>query len=211
MILYQAGSLFNVPKGHLLGHACNCQGNWGRGIATEFAKHYPNAYLGYKLYCENKVEDILGKAQIFNAVKGFDSESHNILCLMTSDKESHEHDPVESILKNTYSAIKDYYDRYRTFFDVIHLPKINSGKFEVPWEETEKVLNEFPDLKFIVWENKEDISAEEKLKSLYALKDKLHPLSQILIVGFTETQNGILKIHDKRAVEEIYNAVFGKE
>ncbi len=32
-----------------------------------------------------------------------------------------------------------------------HLPKINSGLFKVPWEETEKILLEFPEVKWNVY------------------------------------------------------------
>jgi predicted NUDIX family NTP pyrophosphohydrolase len=33
----------------------------------------------------------------------------------------------------------------------IHMPKINSGLFKVPWEQTETVLKQFPEITFYVY------------------------------------------------------------
>lgn len=44
----------------------------------------------------------------------------------------------------------------------------------------------------------------DKLDKLYAIKKDLHPLTMILIVGFTETQKRVLGIHDIEFIEKMY-------
>ena len=52
------------------------------------------------------------------------------------------------------------------------------------------------------------MTSEEKLNALYKIKDKLHPITVVLIVGFVETQFGVLNEHDKDYVEEVYPIYF---
>lgn len=48
------------------------------------------------------------------------------------------------------------------------------------------------------------MTAEEKLQWLYEHKNELSPLTQILVIGFAETQKGEMKEHDKMFIEEIF-------
>ncbi len=48
----------------------------------------------------------------------------------------------------------------------------------------------------------------EKLEKLYSIREKLHPLTMILVVGFYETQNRKLGIHDEKFIEEVYPHYF---
>lgn len=54
-------------------------------------------------------------------------------------------------------------------------------------------------------------TTEEKLKALYEIRDHIHPLVMVLVVGFTETQKGKLLEHDVQFVEEIYPHYFKED
>ncbi|KAJ5088515.1 hypothetical protein N7456_012131 [Penicillium angulare] len=54
-ILEMEGDIFNAPSGSVLMHACSVQGAWGKGIALEFKKNYPAAYLIYREYCMERL------------------------------------------------------------------------------------------------------------------------------------------------------------
>lgn len=144
-ITYVKGDLFELaPKGAYLAHACNCQGVWGSGIAVEFRKRFPRAYADYVKCCLywSDPESILGDALDL---------SNNIIALMTSRDYGANKDSKEEILESTEEALKDFC-RY-TENETLHMPKINSGLFGVPWEETEAILKKFDGkLKFVVYE-----------------------------------------------------------
>lgn len=51
----------------------------------------------------------------------------------------------------------------------------------------------------------------DKLQKLYVIKDQLHPLTQVLITGFVETQNGTLNPHDQEFVESAFGWYFNSD
>ncbi|KAK2751073.1 ADP-ribose 1''-phosphate phosphatase [Myotisia sp. PD_48] len=51
-VIETKGDLFRAPPGAALIHACNCQGNWGKGIAKEFKERYPRAFQIYRSHCQ---------------------------------------------------------------------------------------------------------------------------------------------------------------
>lgn len=140
-IKYVKGNLFELaPKGAYLAHACNCQGVWGSGIAVEFRKRFPEAYLKYVDLCINHSEFLSGKF----------ADEGLIIMLFTSFDYGKNKDSVSVILNNTESALKMM---SRTSIKELHMPKINSGLFGVPWEETEAILKKFDGkLSFVVYE-----------------------------------------------------------
>ncbi len=130
---YVKGDLFKVaPKEAYLLHACNCQGAWGAGIAKAFKLYYPMDYIKYNQYCKN-TEDISGTVFI---------TKNNIICLFTSEHFGKETDSVEVILDNTKLALKEL-ETALPKDSLIYSPKINSGLFATPWEDTEKLINKF--------------------------------------------------------------------
>lgn len=138
MILYKKGNLFDAPKGSILAHACNCKGVWGSGIAKQFRNRFPVSYIKYKEYCEQHVaEGILGTSVIFY------EDGYYIACMFTSDGYGSEVDTEELIIKHTDEAVFDVLS-FRDIFEPgslqLHMPKINSGKFGVPWEKTEPII-----------------------------------------------------------------------
>lgn len=137
MITYVQGDLFNAPPSQLLVHACNCQGVWGSGVAAQFKKYRPIEFTLYKRFSELLGRNALGQALIINDVG----------CLFTSFNYGLNVDPPELILKNTEIALITLLDH--TTMDIA-MPKINSGLFKVPWEDTEKILNKF-DHNFFVY------------------------------------------------------------
>lgn len=130
MIKYIKGDLFSAPPTQLLTHACNCQGVWGSGIAKQFRDLYPAEFILYREYCNYHsayVENILGEALIIN----------NVGCLFTSKNYGHYVDLPDKILKSTQNALEDLLSK--TTMDIA-MPKINSGLFKIPWEQTAEII-----------------------------------------------------------------------
>lgn len=141
MIYYIEDDLFNAPSDQLLVHAVNCQGVWGSGIAKKFATYFIDESVCYKAYCEHLKRlnlSPVGDSLIINDVG----------CLFTSFDYGENVDKPEEIVKNTRKAIADLISKTTM---KIAMPKINSGLFKVPWEQTEAILKEFPHVEFYVY------------------------------------------------------------
>ncbi len=128
MIIYVPGSLFDAPAGSILAHACNGQGVWGGGIALAFKNLYPAEYRLYYRACRDGVVD--GDLVMAN----------NVACMITSSGYGPNRDPIESILNATRVSFRSLLEEAVKSGKEIHMPKINSGIFGVPWHLTEKVL-----------------------------------------------------------------------
>jgi ADP-ribose 1''-phosphate phosphatase len=137
MIYYVNDDLFSAPLDMLLVHACNCQGVWGSGIALQFKNKFPEEYRIYKNFC---VES--------DAYPSVSLVANRIGCLFTSRAYGKHVDSPEDILRNTKWAIIDLLSKTTM---KIAMPKINSGLFNVPWEQTEAVLKQFPHAEFYIY------------------------------------------------------------
>lgn len=137
------GDLFSAPKGVVLAHACNTKGRWGSGVAAEFAKRFPRAYADYQRYCKENGAKALGTCYLTQ------EKGYYIACLFTSKDYGQFVDPPEKILRNTQTAMNQLLAMLPDGFP-IHLPKINSGLFRVPWQKTLKILKKL-DGNFTVW------------------------------------------------------------
>ena len=141
------GDLFDAPKGSIICHAVNCHGVWGAGIARSFKTRYPESYGYYRAVCEGNGNSLLGSCLLIH------EESHTIGCLFTSSGYGSRADSNEEILEATKEAIKDLiFQNSYPQSKPIHMCKINSGLFGVPWELTQKVLEEFKGVGFTVYE-----------------------------------------------------------
>jgi len=129
MIHYVKGDLFTAPEDYLLVHSCNCKGVWGSGVAKNFKEKYFQEYQKYRDYCERGV-NIAGSALVINRVG----------CLFTSVGYGVRVDTPEVILKNTKNAMQHLLSLTPK---TLAMPKINSGLFKTPWEDTEAILKTF--------------------------------------------------------------------
>jgi ADP-ribose 1''-phosphate phosphatase len=143
-VTYVKGDLFNAPKGSVLAHACNCEGVWGAGIAVEFKRRFPKAHEAYRRDCATPWSPLGGC--LVRPEGGY-----IVLCLYTSERRRPGPQLHESILRETESALR--LATMSTLIDKrpIHMPKINSGLFGVPWEKTLAVLEKI-DYPFVVYE-----------------------------------------------------------
>lgn len=146
MITYQKGSLFDAPKDSLIAHACNCRGRWGSGIAKEFAARYPRSYAQYQTFCNSNGDSALGKSLVCTLENG-----HQVVCLFTSRGYGDDVDPPANILKSTKDAVEHLSYSYPDVLGTINMPKINSGLFRVPWDQTAEVLR-WGNFDYMVWE-----------------------------------------------------------
>lgn len=126
MIHYVRTDLFFAPASQLLTHSVNCKGIWASGIAKQFRDKYATEYYLYKYACNN-FAGILGQSLILN----------NTACLFTSIDYGINVDLPEEILAATQSALEDLLSK--TTMDIA-MPKINSGLFKVPWEQTAEII-----------------------------------------------------------------------
>lgn len=147
MISYNKGDLFSAPTGTILAHACNCKGVWGSGIAVEFKKRFPEAFRQYADDCGRYGDSLAGKTRVYR------EKSYDIACLFTSRGYGEHRDDPFKILEFTKTAMDELIVYARVAGREIDMPKINSGRFAVPWEQTEKLLNgTFGNRRIHVWE-----------------------------------------------------------
>lgn len=131
------GNMFDsVPSETLLLHACNCWGNWGKGIALEFAKRFPEAYSQHKEYCNSKTtEELLNTSQIILPSK--------VVCLFTSRGFGKQKGTIREILESTRRSLVHLFDQeFSNDIIKIRAPRINAGLFCVPWENTKSIIME---------------------------------------------------------------------
>lgn len=132
-IVYKTGDMFMTEvKNPIFTHACNAMGVWGSGVAAQFATECFDEYKVYQAMCARN-GPIAGYGYTIMSRVGV---------LVTSVKYgSKDRDPVDKILANTASALPDLFLAMKSMPNhTIVSPKINSGLFGVPWEETEKLI-----------------------------------------------------------------------
>lgn len=122
----------------ILVHACNCEGKWGSGIAVDFKKKFPRAHAAYKELCKEHGKQLVGSASIY--VGGSDIVAHQrIGMLYNSVGYSAKRDSEKKILKNTILSVTSLLYQLPAGIKV-HSPLLNAGKFGVPWEKTEFII-----------------------------------------------------------------------
>lgn len=137
----QEGDLFAAPRHFVLVHACNCKGIWGKGIAAEFKKQFPDAFEVQKSQCREAGESgMIGKAMLIPPSQEDDRQLW-IGCLFTSRSYGKNVDDPEEILRSTKSATQDLLAKIsRTstsgVIKGVRMCRINSGSFNVDWKDT---------------------------------------------------------------------------
>lgn len=148
----------------ILIHSCNCNGSWGGGVAYQIANHFPRAEDVYIRICDKYGNKLLGKCVL---IPSYEDSNLLIGCLFTSASGGASHDSKETILKYTELSLKQLQEQIsvndisidnslKTITDTLvsdirgplknyklEMPKINSGIFGVPWDETEATLESF--------------------------------------------------------------------
>lgn len=177
-IRYVKGNCLSASIHHsrILIHSCNCNGSWGGGIAYQLGVKYPNAESYYIELCERFGADLLGK---FVLLPSCTDSTLLIGCLFTASFGGPNQGSGESILKYTKLALEDmrkkvvegavglddidvfsntYMEAYKGKLKTpisahqLEMPKINSGIFGVPWQKTERLLEEQNSMSFVVYE-----------------------------------------------------------
>lgn len=154
MITYKKMSVFDAPIDCILVHACNGQGVWGSGIAKSFKDKFPLSFISYRDFCLNSFNvdydlGAIGKAYLCKMER-----DKYVGCLITSLDYAEHKDNPNQIIAQTYLALHDFCEQFkdRGFqYTPVFSNKFNSGLFNVPWEETEKVLRYFTERYSINW------------------------------------------------------------
>lgn len=145
-LAYHKGDMFKgAPKGCVLIHACNTQGNWGAGIAKVFKQQYSDAFADHHRYCakdHSKSNPVpTGTAQLLAPRDA--GKQHWIGCVFTSARYGRGKDKPDVIVQNTGKSIQMLLELISQVDDEvseIRMCKINSGKFGVPWEKTRDAI-----------------------------------------------------------------------
>lgn len=150
-IEYRKGDMLADPTpGVLLLHACNSQGVWGRGIAAQFKTKYPRAFEAYNRHCIQNNKDLAGRVFAVG-----DGSGNPIICAFTSNDYAAGLSSPEVITENTKSCLAQMRSLIKNGAE-IWSPKINSGLFKTPWENTEALIEEYlldnPETTWVVWE-----------------------------------------------------------
>lgn len=127
---YKKGSLFqDMNNNFIYVHSNNSKGNWGKGIALEFAEKFPKAYSSHK-----NIKNKLGMGYVV------DHDDYKVGCLITSIGYGRYKGDAKSILLYTYISIINMLQSLKEDNVYIKSPKINSGLFSIPWKFTEKII-----------------------------------------------------------------------
>ncbi|KAL1672326.1 hypothetical protein EV122DRAFT_224883 [Schizophyllum commune] len=137
-LVYTTGDIFSAPLGSILVHACNTKGAWGSGIAAAFKERFPRAFVVYQAYSKEYGASALGMCLL---LPDDDGRGHEIACLFTSKAYGKRKDGPEEILQATRSALSDLVNK-NVEGKELHGCKFNSGRFSVPWKDTEGVLRD---------------------------------------------------------------------
>lgn len=162
MVSYIRGDLFSHTSSQapVLAHACNPFGLWGGGIAAVFKKKFPSAYKLYANHCKQQGPNLMGTSLLLPTEPNDPGNNGNppvyIACLFTSDFNS----PPSEIVENTRKSMLELSHQLLLLSNVekdsekkvvVNMPMINSGIFNVPWEQTEAVLKKCPELHINVY------------------------------------------------------------
>lgn len=157
LIEYKKGSLFNADDSSIFVHSCNCMGSWGRGIAAEFKKRFPEHFKKYRDLCSRRPQDLLGHGLLLGPHEPGIEQKRWVGCLFTRLKPGKvaaskaEADRLQTC-ENTTNAVEDIlkqlqlYEQHPAHVDNVPgdivMPKINAGLFGVPWEQTVEALSQ---------------------------------------------------------------------
>lgn len=153
-IEHRTGSLFDAQsvKGSILAHACNAKGVWGSGIAKQFKERFPHQFNAYSFWCRYSAPHV--HTRVGSTLLVHDNVFDvTVACMITSEGYGKDVDSPTQILEATDKAFRDLLSQISPPV-TIHMPRINSGLFNVPWADTqavlEQVMESFPDTRVIV-------------------------------------------------------------
>lgn len=159
MITTKKMSLFDAPEDSIIIHACNSQGVWGSGIAKAFKERYPFSFSEYAdvTRCFNNERGTACGTGFMSSAHV--DEAHWVGWITTSHNYGPLKDSPELIKINTTLALHDlckyiYRAHPKDSNETIDVysNKFNSGLFNVPWEDSELILQTvLRDFKRINW------------------------------------------------------------
>lgn len=81
-MIYKEGNLLDaLSPTNAIAHGCNCQGVWGSGVAKQMKERYPEAFTGYKKWCDFA----LNPREIMGRVYKYDTGSGVLLNMFTQE------------------------------------------------------------------------------------------------------------------------------
>lgn len=148
-IIHRSMNLFDAPPESVIVHACNSQGMWGSGIAKRFNELYPDSYTEYQEFCSRWNQERGTACGLADLSQFYYTESHWVGWIVTSHNYGAAlRDSPELIKINTTLALREFCKKvYKAhpkeeYSEIpVYSNKFNSGLFNVPWEDSELILN----------------------------------------------------------------------
>lgn len=183
MIKYVEGNIFQSPS-KVLVNTVNTQGVMGKGIALNFKKLYPEMFILYQKFCDNKQLEI-GKLWLYKTPNKW------ILNFPTK-KEWRKKSQLSYIEEGLKKFVSSYKDKNITS---ISFPKLGCGNGGLDWAEVqplmEKYLNNLPiDIYIYVGE----YSCDREFENLDTIKSWIN--SNAYDIPFTEFVSDISNMKD---------------
>jgi O-acetyl-ADP-ribose deacetylase (regulator of RNase III) len=134
-----------IKRPAIITHCCNDIGKWGHGFVVPLGNKYPAAKSAYLALQQRNLGSV-------NFVTGFDNGNIIIANIIgqhgiATFKDTH---PIR------YDAIKEGIDTIVNYayprLLSIHMPRIGCGLAGGKWSEIEKILNQFPEAEFYVYD-----------------------------------------------------------
>lgn len=151
-IIYTTEDIFKVKEYSIIVHACNCKGYWGAGIARQIKQRYYRHFQLYSEFCRQCNEkETLGGSLLISPSSTMDNNSnkHFIACLftnLTNYVTNPSKEEIEQIINSTNLSLNSLLCQVQEYrnsgiqVETIHMPKINSGYFGIPWNLTEECI-----------------------------------------------------------------------
>lgn len=81
-MIYKEGNLLDaLSRTDAIAHGCNCRGVWGSGVAKQMKERFPDAFTGYKRWCDVA----LSPREIIGRVHRYEPETGIIFNMFTQE------------------------------------------------------------------------------------------------------------------------------
>lgn len=158
------GNLFkHIPKSGraVFAHATSIKGQWGQGVAKEFAENYPLAYFKHQDFVKSTpAVKLIGTSQVIESEKndpGNAEQSKPAVIAVLYALDVEDQYGADQVTAYADLALTDMEGKLPEDVEsdegkpVINIPKISAGALKVPWSLNEKALFRHDKLKFNVY------------------------------------------------------------
>lgn len=185
MIKYIKGDLFSSPA-QVLVNTVNLDGVMGKGIALQFKKLYPDMFVKYQSFCENKLLDI-GKLWLYKSDKKW---------ILNFPTKKHWRNPSE--LEYIEKGLQKFVDTYKEKnITSIAFPKLGCGNGGLQWEIVKPIMDNYlKNLPIDIYVYEDQYDTGKEFKNIKEMKKWLSQYPKEL--SYLEFKNDIIDISGEK-------------